>query len=75
MCNLSKGVEEKGFRKGYREGFQEGYQKGKQEGIQKGIEAIVSVLRELHIAEDIILSKIQEAFSLDKEEAETYLKG
>lgn len=62
MCNLSKGVEEKGF------------QKGKQEGIQIGIRATVSILRELRIAEDIILSKIQEAFSLDKEEAEMYLK-
>ena len=54
MCNLSKGVEEK--------------------GIQKGIVAMVSVLKELQIADDIILSKIREKFGLTEETAETYLK-
>lgn len=54
MCNLSKGVEEK--------------------GIQKGIVAMVSVLKELQIADDIILSKIREKFDLTEETAETYLK-
>ncbi len=55
MCNISKGVEEK--------------------GIQKGIVAMVSVLKELQIADDIILSKIWEKFGLTEETAETYLKG
>ena len=54
MCNLSKGVEEK--------------------GIQKGIIAMVSTLKELQIADDIILSKIREKFGLTEEIAETYLK-
>ncbi len=54
MCNLSKGVEEK--------------------GIQKGIIAMVSTLKELQIADDVILSKIQEKFSLTEEVAKTYLK-
>ncbi|WP_251205554.1 hypothetical protein [Acetatifactor aquisgranensis] len=54
MCNISKGVEEK--------------------GIQKGIVAMVSVLKELQIADDIILSKIWEKFRLTEETAETYLK-
>ena len=51
MCNLSKGVEEK--------------------GIRKGIVAMVSTLKELQIADEIILSKIQEKFGLTEE---TYLK-
>ena len=54
MCNLSKGVEEK--------------------GIRKGIVAMVSTLKELQIADEIILSKIQEKFGLTEETAETYLK-
>ena len=54
MCNLSKGVEEK--------------------GIEKGIIATISTLKELQIADDIILSKLQEKFGLMKETAETYLK-
>ena len=54
MCNLSKGVEEK--------------------GIRKGIVAMVSTLKELQIADEIILSKIREKFGLTEETAETYLK-
>ncbi len=54
MCNLSKGVEEK--------------------GIRKGIVAMVSTLKELQIADEIILSKIREKFGLTEEIAETYLK-
>lgn len=55
---LSKGVEEKGIRK----------------GIRKGIVAMVSTLKELQIADEIILSKIREKFGLTEETAETYLK-
>ncbi len=54
MCNLSKGVEEK--------------------GIRKGIAAMVSTLKELQIADDVILSKIREKFGLTEETAEMYLK-
>ncbi len=42
MCNLSKGVEEKGIAK----------------GIEKGIIATISTLKELQIEDDIILSKV-----------------
>lgn len=58
MCNLSKGVEEKGI------------QKGRQEGIV----AMVSALKELQIADTIILSKIREKFNLTEETAKAYLK-
>ena len=54
MCNLSKGVEEK--------------------GIEKGIIATISTLKELQIADNIILSKLQEKFGLMKETAEMYLQ-
>lgn len=58
MCNLSKGVEEKGIEK----------------GIQKGIEGMVSALKELKIPNDIIKQKLQEKFSLTLEEAQDYIK-
>ena len=65
MCNLSKGVEEKGIEKGRRE--------GRREGRQEGIIAMVSALRDLQIADSIILNKIQEKFHLAEETAKMYL--
>ena len=57
MCNLSKGVEEKGFEK----------------GRQEGIIAMVSALKDLQIADSIILNKIREKFHLAEETAKRYL--
>ena len=65
MCNLSKGVEEKGIEKGRQE--------GRREGRQEGILAMVSALKDLQIADSIILSKIQEKFQLTEEAAKMYL--
>ncbi len=59
MCNLSKGVEEKGIEK----------------GRQEGIIAMVATLRDLQIADSIILSKIQEKFHLEEETAKMYLEA
>ena len=57
MCNLSKGVEEKGIEK----------------GRQEGIIAMVSALKDLQIADSIILNKIKEKFHLAEETAKMYL--
>lgn len=57
MCNLSKGVEEKGIQK----------------GIQQGIQGMVSTLKELDVPYNIILQKLQEKFHLSEEEAGKYL--
>ena len=57
MCNLSKSVEEKGIEK----------------GRQEGIIAMVSALKDLQIADSIILNKIQEKFHLAEETAKMYL--
>lgn len=62
MCNLSKGVEEKGI------------QKGIQKGIDKGITAMILTLKELQISSDVILKQVCEKFGLTEETAETYLK-
>lgn len=61
MCNLSKGVEEKGR------------QIGRNEGRQEGIIAMASALKELNIADSIILSKLCEKFNLTEEAARNYL--
>jgi predicted transposase YdaD len=65
MCNLSKGVEEKGFKKGRQE--------GREEGRQEGIMAMVSALKDLQSADSIILNKIKEKFHLAEETAKMYL--
>lgn len=65
MCNLSKGVEARGIEKGRQE--------GRQEGRKEGILAMVSAFRDLQIADNIILSKIQEKFHLTEEMAKMYL--
>lgn len=62
MCNLSKGVEEKGI------------QKGIQQGMEQGIQGMVSALKELDVPYDIILQKLQEKFHLSEEEARKYLQ-
>ena len=36
MCNLSKGVEEKGIQKGIKKGIQKGIEKGIEQGIEQG---------------------------------------
>ena len=61
MCNLSKGVEEKGI------------QKGLEKGLEKGIKAMISTLKELQISNDIILDKICDKFQLTEETARAYL--
>lgn len=69
MCNLSKGVEEKGIEKGR----QEGLQIGLQEGLQKGILALVSSLKKLHLPPEAIQNELCEQFGLTKEQAERCL--
>ena len=61
MCNLSKGIEERGN------------EKGKQEERQRGIQAMVSALKDLNIAEDVILKKLQEKFGLSAGQARKYI--
>ena len=81
MCNLSKGIEERGIEKGIERGRQEGIKKGRQEGIEKGrqeerqrgIQAMVSALKDLNIAEDVILKKLQEKFGLSAGQARKYI--
>lgn len=62
MCNLSKGVEEKGI------------QKGVQRGRQEGIKAMEKLLKELQFPEEEILKQICEKFHMTEEEAEACLK-
>ena len=38
MCNLSKGIEEKGIQQGLQQGIQQGLQQGMQQGLQQGMQ-------------------------------------
>ncbi len=63
ICNLSKGVEEKGI------------QKGLNQGLNKGITAMILTLKELQISRDVILKQICEKFDLTEETAKIYMKN
>ena len=66
MCNLSKGIEDRGIQKGIQEGIQKGIQKGE-------ILGAVKACRSLKMPEKDILMKLQELFSLTEEEAKQYI--
>ena len=62
MCNLSKGIEDKGI------------QKGIQRGIQRGkVLGAIQVYRSLNTPEEEILKRIMSLFSLTEEEARGYM--
>lgn len=73
MYNLSKGVEEQGIRKGIQKGLEQGRQQGIQKGLEQGAWAMADTLRELNIADSIIINKICEKFHLSEESAKKYL--
>ncbi len=56
-----------------REGIKEGLEEGLKEGIKEGIKGTVSILRNLGIPQQTILSKIQEQYNLSPEASEKYL--
>ena len=58
MCNLSKGIEDRGIQKGIQEGE---------------ILGAVKTCRSLKMPEKDILMKLQELFSLTEEEAKQYI--
>lgn len=59
MCNLSKGVEEKGIQK----------------GIQKGkIYGAIAAYQDLNVPDELIIRKLQEKFLLSEEEAIGYMQ-
>ena len=58
MCNLSRGVEEKGIEK----------------GIEKVIAAMILTLKELQVSSDMILKQLCEKFDLTEEAANIYLQ-
>lgn len=62
MCNLSKGVEEKGIAKGIAKGMETGR-----------IYGAVLMCRDLDMPEEVIIEKLQTRFHLTEEEAVKYL--
>lgn len=52
---------------------QENIEKGREEGREEGILALIAALKELNIADNVILSKVCEKFKLTEDTAKTYL--
>ena len=74
IFEYDKEKEEKKLRKAeYEHGLEEGIAIGKEAGIQDGILAFIQDKQEDGIAPEIILAKLQRAFSLTSEEAQNYL--
>ena len=69
MCNLSKGIEEKGRQEGRQEGIQEGIQEGRQKGLAEGI--LVSV-KNLMDSMGWTEEQAMEVLKVPKEEQEKY---
>lgn len=57
-------------RRGRCEGRQEGLREGIQKGIQKGLQALITTCRELGVSFDETVGRVQEKFSLGKDEAQ-----
>ena len=65
-------AEQRGMQRGKQEGIQQGRQEGIQQGRQEGIYAIISGGLEDGLSEERILSRLQQYFSLTKEQAMQY---
>ena len=74
IFEYDKEKEEKKLRKAeYEHGLEEGIAIGKEAGRQEGMLAFIQDKQEDGIAPEIILAKLQRAFSLTSEEAQNYL--
>ena len=66
---------EDGKRIGLEDGKRIGLEDGKQIGLKSGeIIGVVKTCQEFHVSKEDTLEKIQKEFSLEKEEAEKYIK-
>ena len=79
MCEIMDKIarEERleGIAEGREEGLAEGLIKGEKKGLVKGrAEGIIELGREIGLTEEQILEKLQNKFSITKEEAEEYMK-
>lgn len=57
------------------ENVEKGLEKGLEQGLSKGIIGAISMCRDLHLPEDVILKKLIEKFHLTEREARDYLRN
>lgn len=74
MCELFDQYTRRGRCEGKQEGLREGLQKGIQKGIQKGLQALITTCRELGVSFDETVGRVQDKFSLGKEEAQKHVQ-
>ncbi len=64
-----------GLEVGKRIGLEDGKEIGKQIGLKRGeIIGVIKTCQEFHVSKENTLEKIKKEFSLEKEEAEKYIK-
>lgn len=69
----AKTIRNEGIELGIQTGILQGRKEGREEGREEGIRGTVSVLKDLGIAPQIILKKIQEQYNLSPEISKKYL--
>ena len=68
-------IKEESWNEGHQIGLEDGKQIGKQIGLKSGeIIGVIKTCQEFHVSKEDTLEKIQRKFSLEKEEAEKYIK-
>ena len=68
-------IKDESWNEGHQIGLEDGKQIGKQIGLKSGeIIGVVKTCQEFHVSKKDTLEKIQKEFSLEKEEAEKYIK-
>lgn len=56
-----------------REGLEQGLEQGREQGLEQGIKGTVSILKNLGVPTQTILTKIQEQYHLSQEDSKKYL--
>lgn len=73
MEHEAKTIRNEGILLGRKEGRAEGRKEGREEGREEGIRGTVSVLKELGVPQQTILSQIQKQYNLSLETSKKYL--
>ena len=76
MCNLSKGIEDRGIEKGIEQGIEKGIEQGIEQGIEKGIEkGILSSIKNLMESMSWSPEQAMDALKLSADERGKYISA
>ena len=69
-----KAMKQEGYEDGYLDGEKAGYDSGRKEEKERGICGLIRSLRDLDVARDQIIQKLQDTYQLTETEMNDYLK-